>query len=461
VSAIAWCTIRTQQVHPNRAIRQMLFRASFRFCLQTTNVYKRILQTTNVNYGQPSRNIFRKSAISVRQHKLARPGRASNCVTRVQSTLFSDEKERDLLDKRVIFVRDVPAKTPNIKGKIRTYFSSFGEVENVRRIEQGMLFVSFKSVESAHKALKTKHFFEGQWITVLPNVVKGIWKEKSCKIKVDEVPQSMSEKELTSYFSKFGTVTNVDFIILDPDTLERKKFCFIEFSSLNEAKKVANVQEHKVGVNCLKVSLSTSKLSAVKSTKEIIVRSLPHDITVNDLKEYFKQFGALEQIDLICQTLARPHTTYAFVTFQSPYAAEQASESLIHRICGKKTVVQKSALSYRIKNGDRKLFVEGFQPNTDPEQVRKYFEEFGKLEHIKKTAIRPTGKTYIVFKSKASVQHVLRLKEHVLDGCHLRIRPVSWRKPDFLTTLIEMAELNEKTKSDMESRTNRQEELQR
>ena len=358
---------------------------------------------------------------------------------RTFSSLLSDEKKRDLLDERAIFIRDIPPKTPNIKEKIREYFSSFGEVENVRRKGADMMFVSFRSVESAKKALKQKHFFEGRWMTTLPNVKKGMWRGHSCKIKVEDVPQSMSEEEITSYFSKFGTVTSVDFIILDPETLKRKDFCFVGFSKMSEAKKAALVQIHKIGENSCKVYLSTSKFSAVENTKEIIVRSLPQDITVDELKEYFEQFGAIEKIDLICQTLARSHTTYAFVAFQSPCSVEQASDNLIHTICGKKAIVQKSALSYPIKNGHRKLFVEGFQPNTDPEHVREYFEEFGKVEYINKTAIRPTGKTYIVFKSSASLQHVLQLKEHALDGCNLKIRPVSWKRP---MTLTEMTELN-------------------
>lgn len=118
---------------------------------------------------------------------------------------------------------------------------------------------------------------------------------------------------------------------------------------------------------------------------------------------------------------------YALVKFEFPHSAEQASETLIHRVCDKKTAVQKSALSNPIKNENQKLFVEGFQMDTDPEKVRVYFEKFGKLEHINKTAFHPTGKMFVVFKSKISLHHVLRQNRHVLDGCSLRIRPVLWR----------------------------------
>ena len=396
---------------------------------------------TQINYGPPwnTFSILRTSSVfDCQQIHFKARSKLKNCISIAHASLFSDERESHLRDERTVFVRDVPEKVPDIKEKLRDHFSSFGDVERVRRVRQNMLLVSFSSVESASKVLKEKHFFEGQWITTLPIVKKGCWKGKSCKVKVESVPQTMMEKELVNYFCKFGTVTNIDFIILDPDTLERKNFCFVEFSKMSEAKKAASVELHKVGQSFLRVHISTSKLSAVKNTKEIIVRSLPHNVTVDELREYFEQFGALEQVNLICQVIARPHTTYAFVKFQSPCAVEKATDTLIHKICGKKTVVQKSALSHPIQNGDRKIFVEGFQPHTDPKRVRAYFEVFGKLEHITDTGIRPTGKTHVIFKSKASLQHVFRQKEHVLDGCILRIRPVSWRRLDPLTSLINM-----------------------
>ena len=377
---------------------------------------------------------FKTSAFVCQRKPLKSKGK--NCVSFEHSSLFSDERESHFREERAVFVRDVPRETPGIKVKLRDYFSSFGEVECVWRIRQDMMLVSFVSVESVCRVLKEKHFFQGQWITTLPNVKKGCWKGKSCKIKVDNVPQCMSKEELVKYFSKFGNVTDIDFIILDPDTLKRKDFCFVEFSNMSEATGAALVEQHKVGHSWLRVSLSSSKLSAVKNPNEIIVRSLPHGVTVDSLKEYFQQFGDLEQVDLICQALARPHTSYAFVKFQSPCVVEKVTDNLVHIICGKRTVVQKSALLYPIKNGESKIFVEGFQPQTNPERVRAYFEQFGKVKHIIETAICPTGKTFVTFKSKASLQHVLRQKEHVLDGSNLRVRAVSWRKLDLMTAMI-------------------------
>ena len=125
-----------------------------------------------------------------------------------------------------------------------------------------------------------KHFFKGQSITTLPKVNKGCgnFKGKSCKVKVDNVLQNMSKKNWSTIFSKFGPITVVDFILLDPDTLERENFCFSEFVCCQKA---TSGEQHKV----------------VKNTSERIVCSLPHDITVDDLRDYFEQFGAVELID--------------------------------------------------------------------------------------------------------------------------------------------------------------------
>ena len=123
--------------------------ASFRFPV-LHGILKGIRNPTTMNYRSPSRSILWTSAISVRQEKVSRPGHESRCFRRVNSTLLSDESERDLLDKRIIFVRDAPGETPNVKEKLREYFSIFGEVENVWRVKQDMLFVPITSAKSAN-----------------------------------------------------------------------------------------------------------------------------------------------------------------------------------------------------------------------------------------------------------------------------------------------------------------------
>ena len=89
------------------------------------------------------------------------------------------------------------------------------------------------------------------------------------------------KKNWSTIFSKFGTITIVDFILLDPDTLERENFCFSEFVCCQKA---TSGEQHKVGQRYFTVSL-TCKSSAVKITSEIIVCSLPH-VSINLLVVY-------------------------------------------------------------------------------------------------------------------------------------------------------------------------------
>lgn len=64
-----------------------------------------------------------------------------------------------------------------------------------------------------------------------------------------------------------------------------------------------------VSVTWHSVFINIHKLGAVKNSQEIIVCSLPHGVTVDDFRDYFEQFGAVELIDLMCKALAGPHTT--------------------------------------------------------------------------------------------------------------------------------------------------------
>ena len=126
------------------------------------------------------------------------------------------------------------------------------------------------------------------------------------------------------------------------------------------------------------------------------------------VRECFKRFGALEQLEFIHEALAGlPHNIYDIrpceIWIPIP-SAEQASETLIHRIWYKNTLVQKSSLSYPTKNRDHRLFVEGFQKDTYSEKVRACFEKFGKLDHYKQNC--NLSYWFVVFKSKVSLHHV-------------------------------------------------------
>jgi RNA recognition motif-containing protein len=68
----------------------------------------------------------------------------------------------------------------------------------------------------------------------------------------------------------------------------------------------------------------------------------------------------------------------------------------------------------------RKMFVGGLNGQTTPDNLKKYFEEFGEVGEcmIMKDAItkRSRGFGFITFKESSSVDKVLKNRPHVLDG---------------------------------------------
>jgi len=70
-------------------------------------------------------------------------------------------------------------------------------------------------------------------------------------------------------------------------------------------------------------------------------------------------------------------------------------------------------------NDPGKMFIGGLSGNTTPENLKKYFEQFGIVSEcmIMKDAItkRSRGFGFITFSNADSVDKVLELSKHILD----------------------------------------------
>lgn len=77
------------------------------------------------------------------------------------------------------------------------------------------------------------------------------------KIFVKNLPWTVSEKELSEYFSKFGSVIDSK-VIFDAKTKMSKGFGFVSFKESNAYDDVLNCNEHLLEGRRLKIEKSTN-----------------------------------------------------------------------------------------------------------------------------------------------------------------------------------------------------------
>ncbi|XP_052818811.1 TAR DNA-binding protein 43-like [Mya arenaria] len=151
--------------------------------------------------------------------------------------------------------------------------------------------------------------------------------EKKCSdLIVLGLPWKSTEDDLRNYFSKFGELLLVQ-VKRDQKTNQSKGYGFIRFGNYEDQIKCMNVR-HNIDGRWCDVTIPNSNEGAHKLiSRKVFIARCTEDITADDLKNYFCQFG--EVVDVF---IPKPFRSFAFVTFSDPDVA--------HSLCGEDHIVK-------------------------------------------------------------------------------------------------------------------------
>lgn len=258
-----------------------------------------------------------------------------------------------------IFVKNLPE---SVSGKdLDNRFSEFGEVVSSKICydEQGRSrgygFILFRTAEQAEKAVKEANNTDlcGQKLYV----AKFIPREKRMNLKgafnnvyVRGFGENFNENDLVKTFSEYGSITSP--IVLKDTQGKSKKAGFICFSTPEEASRAVESHNEKEDPRGFKwfVARAMNKNERQFYLKEqfklkqedwkkrnLFVRNLPKDLTEDQIRKIFSEYGQIESLKLITVESYRVEeklipdqvsTGKAFVCFANPESAERALEQL-------------------------------------------------------------------------------------------------------------------------------------
>ena len=146
-------------------------------------------------------------------------------------------------------------------------------------------------------------------------------------------------------------------------------------------------------------------------TRKIIVRLLDENTSLDTIKNYFSNFGTINDIDLKTDESGKSRG-FCFITFIDASIIDNIVEEP-HSIDGKEVIVAR-AIPYKDRTKTNKLFVGGLPESLSEQDIHSFFEQFGKIEKIETVIDQETQRRkhfcFIVFDSTDAVEKVVNGK---------------------------------------------------
>ncbi|XP_075218867.1 RNA-binding protein squid-like [Lycorma delicatula] len=161
-------------------------------------------------------------------------------------------------------------------------------------------------------------------------------KDDDKKLFVGGLSRQTTDKELKEYFGKFGDIESVT-VKVDPYTGQSRGFAFIVFSDAQTIDKLLSVGDHFIN----KRKVDPKRVSKKAQHGKIFVGGLTPEISDEDIKDFFSQYGNVVEIQAPFDKQKNQRKGFCFITFETKDVVYKLLKTPKQCIKGKEVDVRK------------------------------------------------------------------------------------------------------------------------
>lgn len=195
------------------------------------------------------------------------------------------------------------------------------------------------------------------------------------KVFVGGVSWQTTEESLREHFGKFGTVARV-VIAKDRQSGAPRGFAFVSFTDYSAFNNALQVEHHHILGRTVDVkraiprgeqfqielqesrglirnsrSNGNGRNSEQLRTRKIFVGGLSANLTEQEFRNYFEQFGRITDVVVMHDSLTRRPRGFGFITFDSEESVENVMMTSFHELGGKQAEVKRAVPKEVTNNG--------------------------------------------------------------------------------------------------------------
>jgi len=156
---------------------------------------------------------------------------------------------------------------------------------------------------------------------------------------------------------------------------------------------------------------------------KMFIGGLSWQTSPEGLKEYFSKYGDIAEVMVMKDPTTRRSRGFGFVTFSDPNSVDKVLAHGTHELDGKK-IDPKVAFPRRahpkMVTRTKKIFVGGLSAPSTLDDVKKYFEQFGRIEDAMlmydKQTNRHRGFGFVTFECEDIVDKVCEIHFHEINN---------------------------------------------